>query len=351
MNYKILIVDDEEANLRLLERLFRSQYTILTAVTGTEALEVLKQHDIALIISDQRMPVMTGIQFLMRAAEMRPRTVRIILTGYTDVNALVEAINSGVVYKYVAKPWANEDLQQTVKRGLQHYETLKSQHNLKQQNERLHVRLEIARQSIVKVFVGMLSIRDSNAPGHAYRTSNYAVAIGQRFDLAPHEIDQLSLSALLHEVLYISIPNDTLFKATASTEKENLLVKHNLEWGLQLLASIPDFEEIASVIRYQSNRWDGDGCPEDLSGERIPLQSRIIAVADAYDEMTMPHSLQTSRTREEAITHLQSEAGKKLDPEVVEIFCGLSIGPVRNIKAEGEIGLTQFSSLNQAQVI
>lgn len=336
MNYKILIVDDEEANLRLLERLFRNQYSVLTAVTGTEALEVLRQHDIALIISDQRMPVMTGIQFLMRAAEMRPRTVRIILTGYTDVNALVEAINSGVVYKYVAKPWANEDLQQTVKRGLQHYETLKAQHNLQQQNERLHVRLELARQSIVKVFVEMLSIRDSHAPGHAYRTSNYAVAIGQRLSLEPHEVDQLSLSALLHEVLYISIPNDTLFKATALTEKENLLVKPNLEWGLQLLASIPDFEEIASIIRSQSNRWDGDGCPEGLSGERIPLQSRIIAVADAYDEMTMPHSLQPSRTREEAITHLRSEAGKKFDPKVVEIFCGLSTVKFVALKLKAE---------------
>src|SRR5687767_320647 len=125
MSYKILIVDDEAANLRMLERLFRQEYSVITATSGAEALELLRLHDAALIISDQRMPSMTGIEFLKRSAEMRPHTVRIILTGYTDVNALVEAINSGVVYKYVTKPWVNEDLQLTVKRALQHYETLK----------------------------------------------------------------------------------------------------------------------------------------------------------------------------------------------------------------------------------
>src|SRR5215210_6797600 len=99
MTYKILIVDDEPANLRLLERLFRREYQVISAESGSEALELLKRHDIALIISDQRMPFMTGIEFLKFAAQMRPQTVRIILTGYTDVNALIESINSGIVYK------------------------------------------------------------------------------------------------------------------------------------------------------------------------------------------------------------------------------------------------------------
>jgi len=110
MNYKILVVDDEPANLRMMERLFRGDYEILTAMSGLEALELLNQHDVALIVSDQRMPGMTGIEFLKRAAQIRPQTVRIILTGYTDVGDLVEVINSGVIYKYITKPWVNTDL-------------------------------------------------------------------------------------------------------------------------------------------------------------------------------------------------------------------------------------------------
>src|SRR2546421_10447496 len=103
MKHKILIVDDELANLRLLERLFQRSHQVVVATSGAEALKMLERHDIALIISDQRMPGMTGIEFLKRAAEIRPKTVRIILTGYTDINDLVAVINSGVVYKYITK--------------------------------------------------------------------------------------------------------------------------------------------------------------------------------------------------------------------------------------------------------
>jgi DNA-binding NtrC family response regulator len=137
-----MIVDDETANLRLLERLFRSGHTVLTSESGEQALSLLAQHDVALIITDQRMPGMTGIELLKRTAEMRPHMVRIILTGYTDVESLVEAINSGLVYKYVTKPWNNEDLRLTVSRAVEHYETNKNRHELEMTNRRLVARLE-----------------------------------------------------------------------------------------------------------------------------------------------------------------------------------------------------------------
>src|SRR6266852_5443582 len=92
MSYKILIVDDEPANSRTLARLFREDYEVLTAASGDEALALLGQHDVALLITDQRMPGMTGIELLKKTVPLRPRMVRIILTGYTDVDALVEAI-------------------------------------------------------------------------------------------------------------------------------------------------------------------------------------------------------------------------------------------------------------------
>jgi DNA-binding NtrC family response regulator len=145
MRYKILIVDDESSNLRSLERLFRQEHDVLTAGSAADALSLLQQHDFALLISDQRMPDMSGIELITRTVKLRPHMVRILLTGYSDVSSLIEAINSGHVYKYVTKPWANEDLAITVGRALQHYETIKSRHNLQMVNERLTARLnEIA---------------------------------------------------------------------------------------------------------------------------------------------------------------------------------------------------------------
>ncbi|HEX8367284.1 MAG TPA: HD domain-containing phosphohydrolase [Pyrinomonadaceae bacterium] len=340
MSYKILIVDDEAANLRVLERLFRRQYEVVTAASGAEALELLRLHDVALIISDQRMPGMTGIEFLKRAAEMRPHTVRIILTGYTDVNALVEAINSGVVYKYATKPWVNEDLQQNVVRALQHYETIKNQYELRRQNERLEARLKATRESFVRVVGDMLDLKDPHAQGHARRTRSYAAAIGEGFNLESEELEQLSLAAFLHEAANINIPSDILYKTTALTLEERRTVEQNFERGLQLLAGVPDLEEVASVIRYYHEQWDGSGYPEALIGEQIPLHARIIAVADAYDEMTTRHPLKPNWMHNEAIKRLQADAGKKFDPEVIKVFCQLkSVTQVNNMVVDEEIDL------------
>jgi DNA-binding NtrC family response regulator len=145
MTYKIMIVDDEPANLRTLERLFRPDYQVVTAPSGAEALALLEQHDVALMISDQRMPAMTGIELMMKTVAIRPQMVKILLTGYTDVGALIEALNSGLVYRYLTKPWNNDDLRATVSRALEHYEITKSRHILGMENQRLRDRLsEIA---------------------------------------------------------------------------------------------------------------------------------------------------------------------------------------------------------------
>jgi two-component system response regulator HupR/HoxA len=136
-----MVVDDEPANLRVLERLFRSEYEMVMAGSGALALRLLQQHDVALVITDQRMPDMTGLELLKRTADLRPHMVRIILTGYTDAETLVEAINSGLVYKYVTKPWNNEEMRVTISRALEHYEDTKTRHELEMNNQRLIVRL------------------------------------------------------------------------------------------------------------------------------------------------------------------------------------------------------------------
>jgi DNA-binding NtrC family response regulator len=146
MRYKILVVDDEPENLRVIERIFRKEYEILTANSGDEALHILEQHDVALLITDQRMPAMTGIELLKRTAALRPHMVRILLTGYTDIEALVEAINCGHVYKYVAKPWSGDDLRLTINRAIEHYETIKSRHELQMRYERMKARMNEIRE-------------------------------------------------------------------------------------------------------------------------------------------------------------------------------------------------------------
>lgn len=323
MSYKILIVDDEVANLRLLERLFRREYSVIAASSGAEALEILRLHDVALIISDQRMPSMTGIEFLKRSAEMRPHTVRIILTGYTDVNALVEAINSGVVYKYVNKPWVNEDLQQTVTRALQHYETLKTQYELKLQNERLEARLKTNFESFVRLITEMLNLKDPGSTERIDRIRDYAQSVGQCLDLDENELEQLSTAVVLYEAARVNIPIHLLRKKGTLTGTEWGALIDSFEKGLQMLANVSDFGDIVSTIRYQFEDYDGTGYPKGLTGEQIPLQARIIAVAEAFDEMTAPRAFQTALSDDAALEKLDFAAGKKFDPKIVNILCML----------------------------
>ena len=142
MKYKIMIVDDEPVNLRTLERVFRQDYHVVTAESGAEALSLLEQHEVALMISDQRMPEMTGIELMKNTVALRPQMVKLLLTGYTDVGALIEAINCGLVYRYLTKPWNNDDLRLTVTRALEHYEMMKSKHRLGMENQRLRALLD-----------------------------------------------------------------------------------------------------------------------------------------------------------------------------------------------------------------
>ena len=118
MRHTILAVDDEPANLRMLERLLRKEYSVLTATSGPEALDLLSREPVSLIITDQRMPGMTGTELLSHSIRTNPDAVKIILTGYTDVDALIEAINCARVYKYVSKPWDPITLQETIRQAL-----------------------------------------------------------------------------------------------------------------------------------------------------------------------------------------------------------------------------------------
>jgi response regulator RpfG family c-di-GMP phosphodiesterase len=114
MDCTILAVDDEPANLRMIERLLRKEYRVLTATSGEDALEVLKHEDVSLIITDQRMPGLSGVELLRESLRTNPDAMRIILTGYTDTDALIDAINTTRVYKFVSKPWDPVHLKRTI---------------------------------------------------------------------------------------------------------------------------------------------------------------------------------------------------------------------------------------------
>jgi response regulator RpfG family c-di-GMP phosphodiesterase len=295
MTYKLLFVDDEMANIRLLERLFRQDYNCLTASSAEEALELLDQHEVAVIITDQRMPSMTGVELLKRSADRRPHMVRILLTGYTDLEALVEAVNCGLVYMYVSKPWNNDDLKLRVSRAVQHYEANKRQHLLVANNERLNARIHELKLGFVRAIATMLEMQDEARYAHSSRVSEYVAQLGAKLNLSADQLVDLDAAAFLHDI--------------------------------RIVAGSAEFKNAEDMIRYQHENYDGSGLPLGLIGDQIPLAARVLRAAKEFDLLTSANDGSPAMSHAEALARLQYGSGHEFDPDVVLMFTDLVLEP------------------------
>ena len=192
--HKILYIDDDAENLRTFKRLFRKEYEILLAESGEEGLRLLLEHaPISIIITDQRMPEMTGIEFLDQSIRLSPDSIRMILTGFTDVQALIDAINTGRVYRYITKPWDEQELYVTLKRAIDSYE-LKMRNSqllndLQQKHEELeqsYLQLQDAQEKLIQA-EKMASIgRLASRIAHELRNPIQGIKMG--LELLRHDV-------------------------------------------------------------------------------------------------------------------------------------------------------------------
>jgi putative two-component system response regulator len=325
MTHKLLIVDDELPNIRLLERLFRDDYYCLTATSGEEAIKLLDQHDVAVIITDQRMPQMTGIELLKRSADRRPHMVRILLTGYTDIEALVEAINGGLVYMYVSKPWNNKDLKLRVGRAVQHYEDNRRRHSLVAANERLAIRLKDMKLGVIRAIAGALKLKDEYSYLHGSRVGKCAAIIGETLGLSEELLADLTVAAFLHDLGALGTPEYILSKVDEFTSGELSMLQRHPARGAQILSCVPDLRDVADIIKYHHENYDGSGCSLGLVAEQIPLTSRIIRVASKYDLLTQPRDTTRALNHQEAVDELSKGAGKEYDARVVRVLSEIGL--------------------------
>ena len=147
MEIGVLYIDDEANNLNSFKAAFRCDFEIYTASSAREGRKILDNNEIGVIITDQRMPVMTGIEFLESIIPIYPDTIRILLTGFSDINAVMDAINRGQVYKYLVKPWQNDELKMYIENALEIY-------NLRKENKELSHKLELANLEIERIKKG-----------------------------------------------------------------------------------------------------------------------------------------------------------------------------------------------------
>lgn len=310
--YSILVVDDEPDNLALLERVLRREYTIFCANSGAEALELLDNAEVDMIISDQRMPNMTGAELLGEAYTRNPNQVRILLTAYSDVKDIIQAINAGHIYQYVGKPWDPDELKLIVRRALEAYQ-------LHLDNRRMLTEYrsdEAMLLSCMASWVQHLEARVPHLMGHAKRTKDLASALGRELKLFSEELAQLEAAAYLRMVGVVAQPDRLLLADPADlapADREQLAGAHQL--SEEILLPLPFFQRATHVVAHLDERWDGTGSPRQVAGEAIPLMARILALAIELDRRIQGVPGQVAMAPLAAAQSLQGEAGR-FDPNL-----------------------------------
>ncbi len=318
LSHTILIVDDEDHNLQLLKRTFRGKYNILTAKNGEEGLKVLEENldQVALIISDHKMPIMEGTQFLEHANKIAPGIVKILLTGYTDVEILTDAVNKCNLFQYIVKPYEPQEVERAVEDGLEKFDLSNSKSLMLKDLKELFYRT-------IKSIASALDSKDTYTHGHSVRVTLYSLILGKELGLGPRELEDIETAGLLHDIGKIAIPQSILCKPGKLTDDEFKIMKLHPENSERLVMSIKKLNGISSWLRTHHERWDGRGYPNGLKGEEIPLSARIIALADTYDAMTSTRSYRVALSHQTAIEEIQRCAGGQFDPELAQRFVAL----------------------------
>jgi len=348
--HKILLVDDEQGILDSLTRLlFEEDYEVETATSGKEALKKMSNNNFSLVISDQRMPEMTGAEFLQKVKKLHPDTIRIMLTGYSDINDAVAAINKGEVYRYINKPWNDEELKLIIKQAVKHYDLVAENRELhtllKEQNEALRdinknlelkvkerthqieeKNKELERNFItsIRVFSSLLSKYDTYLGEHSKRVSILARKMAESMKLPESQALDIEIAGLLHDIGTIALPKRVFSRNKRELSQTELLqLQRHPIIGQDSLKAIEKLQKIGVIIRHHHENYDGTGYPDGLKKEEIPLESRMIAVVDSYDLKANARSYFQETSPQLAAKELMQNRGTIFDPEIVNAFFDL----------------------------
>lgn len=350
----ILLVDDEENILRSLQRLLMDEegVEIATATSGEEGLNLIPAlSNLGLIVSDQRMPGMSGAQFLEQARVINADASRIILTGYADVTAAVDAINKGGAWRYLAKPWNDEELVRVIREGLERYRiiienrrlnalVLKQNQELEEWNSGLkqrvlaqtteirkkneeltsaNSRLKGAFNGVIESFSELINMRDKRYRRHGQNVSTLARHAAQQLQMPPEEVETIRIAGLLHDIGELGIPDEILRKEPNDmTPDEQAAYRSHPVRGQTALDSVEQLRPAGILIRHHHEQWDGAGFPDGLRGDAIPLGARILAYADLIDKAVGNDAGENCLGR--AMARVELEQRRSLDPALLSVF-------------------------------
>jgi len=347
----ILIVDDDPAISDVLRRTLSARFEVDCVPSGEAALELLRSgRNYAVVLSDQQMPGMDGVQLLAHFQSEAPLTTRMMLTGDHDAVVAARALSEGKVFRLMHKPLQGAELLETLEEGvLRHRRKVTRQLNedrlrfahdsVRSFNRILEQRLHEAQYAIVLSLAKLAEERDHCTGLHLERVSAMCRTLAEGCLERGHytdEIDQdfiedIELCAPLHDIGKVGIPDSILLKPGKLTAEEWDVMRTHPEIGAQtleaIIASSPGMRFLKmgrDVALGHHEFWNGDGYPQGLFGEATPLAARILKVADCYDALTSERPYKHAWTHEEALAHILARAGSEFDPLVCWVMSEMS---------------------------
>ena len=303
----VLFVDDEPSILRSVERTFHdADLRILTADSGEQALEILKREEIAVVVSDNRMPGMSGIDLLIKVRTISPDTVRIMMTAFADLQTAIAAINTSEVFRFVTKPWDNDDLIAVVNQGVTRYHVVRE---LQKGNESCYLSIAQA-----------VELKDPYTRGHCDRVANYAVSLSEALGLSETVIREIRFGSWLHDCGKIGVPEAILNYGGRLAVDQFELVKQHPLWGSEVARLARMSGTIVNIILHHHERYDGSGYPAGLAGDHIPIEARIVTIADVFDALHSDRPYRKAYEGVQVLSVMQEFTGSSFDPHLMELF-------------------------------
>ncbi|HEX4120730.1 MAG TPA: HD domain-containing phosphohydrolase [Verrucomicrobiae bacterium] len=341
----ILIVDDEEIVLvALRDTLLREGYNVVASPHAIHAMSVLREQAFSVVISDQQMPMVTGLEFLAQVREIQPDATRILITAVLSLATVIDAINKGEIYRFIVKPWLREELLATVKNAVQRHELISNNARLQAATQAMNEQLNHLNKSLeaqvarvaeqnsqlqefgrnqeenlrrsVELCVQTMRTFYPTLGNQARRVSSLCAAMAANIDLSSEQKQTLEISGYIYDIGLVGVPRQLIRRwqddPSGLSEPEWTLIHQHPILGQELAAFVHQLKDVGPTIRAHHERFDGTGYPDKLRGENIPWLARLLGVAVAHAESNLdPRS---------ATEMISQGSGSAFDPEAVSIF-------------------------------
>jgi response regulator RpfG family c-di-GMP phosphodiesterase len=362
----ILVVDDEEMVLKTLQQTLRHcHYDTISTSNPLVALEQLKNQAFSVIISDQVMPEMSGLELLARARQIQPYATRILITAVINLDLVAEAINKGEIFRFIVKPWLREEFLATIKNSVQRYELICQNAHLQSATQSMNEQLvELNRsleQQVQLVADQNRQLAEMNAAlernfvcsmelcvhtmqtfypllgNQARRVGHFCKAIAQVLQLGDEDRRVLESSALLYDIGLVGVPRTIIRHwqedPSSLDPAEKAMIEQHPILGQELAAFGSNLKTVGEIIRAHHEHYDGSGYPDQLVGGKIPWLARLLAVAVAYASSRLVDA--------DANEKIKMDSGAAFDPEAVRVFLRAQVMDVVPRK-ERQVALTEL---------